>query len=49
MTIEINANGTEFDNYSWGALINNGANGLSDFYTFKEKSANDFTNKVIKF
>tara|TARA_R110002126_G_scaffold37131_8_gene112396 strand:+ start:2624 stop:3970 length:1347 start_codon:yes stop_codon:yes gene_type:complete len=48
MTIEINANGAEFDNYSWGALINNGANGLSDFYTFKEKSANDFTNKSYK-
>ena len=39
--------GVDFDTYSWGAVINNGQS-AQDYFEFKEKLANDFTNKNFK-
>tara|TARA_R100001594_G_scaffold150583_1_gene212502 strand:- start:3165 stop:4493 length:1329 start_codon:yes stop_codon:yes gene_type:complete len=39
--------GVDYDTYSWGAITNNGA-ASQDYYEFKEKLANDFTNKSYK-
>jgi len=39
--------GVDFDTYSWGAVTNNGASS-QDYFEFKEKLANDFTNKNFK-
>ena len=48
MSVDINVSGEEYDGYTWGAIINNGASGVSDFFTFKEISADDFTNTSYK-
>lgn len=46
-SVLINTNGADFDEYGWGAIINNGSS-IADYFFFKTKDADDFPNKSYK-
>eukprot|EP01044_Picomonas_judraskeda_P002214 COSAG03_NODE_152_length_11474_cov_37.043077_10_plen_448_part_00 len=46
-SVLINSNGVDYDEYGWGAITNNGVSS-QDYFFFKTKDADDFTNKNYK-